>query len=187
MRDKYDGGLVTLSLAMAFVGSYFAISLCEQLRLSFMYSKERYLVVRWFLLTGLAFGGIAIWSMHFIGMASMKLYDESGKNHEIFYDIGISIASLIAVVLLTICGVIVSSYDPLFMKSKAEIVEIFLEDAHRKLTMKEIKQLSSRTIIYLIGTKQLLQLFLGGTIAGTGIVTMHYVGMDAMRFQGKKH
>lgn len=184
LDSDYSPSIVVLSYFIAFLGSYVAISLCEQLRICYMYSKNRFNVVKWFLLTGVAVGGVAIWAMHFIGMSSMSIkHPTTHENLDIYFDIGISIASLLAVTVMVTVGVVVSSYDPLFMKSKAEIIEMFVENA-KKLSMKEIKTMSAKTVLLIICTKNLSTLVIGGVIAGSGVSVMHYIGMEAMEFQG---
>jgi NO-binding membrane sensor protein with MHYT domain len=202
----FNVNLVLLSYAISFLGAYLTISLCEQLRIFHLYNKDdspaalatsstlftkmqrffhRY---KWFGLMGISLGGVGIWCMHFIGMSAMhvKIQDEtSGEWVEVplFLDIGLTIMSLIVSIITVAIGMYVLSFDPLFAKSKSEILEMFVSDL-QNLTLSDLKKKRNFTIIKLIVTKNLKSLISGGVITGCGVVLMHYSGMSAFRFEG---
>lgn len=66
--QTYSTHLVVLSYVIAAVGSYIALSATQKMRkqtgTAYTYSM---------LVAGIAFGGIAVWAMHFVGMLAMKI------------------------------------------------------------------------------------------------------------------
>lgn len=184
----YDAGLVVLSFAISFLGAYSTTGLCEQLRLSLLHRKEYHPF--WYRLyyivcASVALGGIGIWAMHFIGMGSLTLKfkhnDEVIPEH---FNIAISITSLLVVLCMAMAGLMISSFDPMFMKTKAEVMEMFIEDS-KHLTMKEIRTMTNTRLITIISTKSLHYLVAGGVIAGSGAGVMHYIGMGALDMNAK--
>jgi NO-binding membrane sensor protein with MHYT domain len=190
----FNDGIVFLSYAISFLGAYITISLCEQLRLFHLYNKDGWKTnfvdrYKWFLLMGISLGGVGIWCMHFIGMSAMRLKYQDHLSGEwigvpLYYNIWITVLSLLIAIITTGIGMYVLSYDPLFAKSKSEILEMFVNDL-QNLTISDLKKKRNLTIIKLIVTKQLGSLILGGAITGTGVVLMHYIGMAAVNFEGK--
>jgi NO-binding membrane sensor protein with MHYT domain len=204
----FNVNLVLLSYAISFLGAYLTISLSEQLRIFHLYNKDDsptalagsssilvkiqrfFHKYKWFGLMGISLGGVGIWCMHFIGMSAMhlKIQNENGDWVQVplFYDVGITITSLIVSIITTTIGMYVLSFDPLFAKSKSEILEMFVSDL-QNLTLSDLKKKRNFTIIKLIVTKNLKSLISGGVITGCGVVLMHYSGMSAFRFEGEIH
>lgn len=180
LTSKYNKGIVAVSIGISFLGAYMTTSLCEQLRASLLHRRldsvrQKW---KWFALMGIALGGIGIWCMHFIGMASLSI-SVNDQEVDLEFNVLISIVSLIVVVVLTTIGVAVSSQDPLFMKTKGEILEMFIQDTS-KLSMSEVRRMKNLRLLRLISTKSLGYLVTGGVIAGSGVSIMHYIGMEAM-------
>ena len=111
------------------------------------------------------------------------MYDDDGNKIEVEYNIGWTILSLVLVILFSMLGFYISSHDKVFMKTKKEIVEMFVEDAQR-LSMKKIQHMDWYQILSICGLRSLEYLLLGGFCTGSGVVVMHYVGMAAMTFRG---
>lgn len=182
--QTFSPGLVLLSYGVAFLGSYVAICLCEQLRTSYLHGEKNNLWVRgpWLLSIGVSLGGVGIWCMHFIGMSALRLHDDAtNKSIDMAFDIGESIGSLIVVILLASCGVAIASNDRVFAKSRGQILEMFIRESSN-LSMAEIKRTKDSKIIMLISTRELWLLLLGGLTAAAGVCIMHYIGMNAMTF-----
>ena len=185
-KMKYENNIVYLSFAIAFLGSYLTISLCEQLRLLYLRQRDSNLdKVKWFLLMGISFGGVGIWCMHFIGMAAMRSADADGDGARItlYFNIPITIASLVVAILATSLGFFVLSKDRLFAKKKAEILEMFADDL-KHLSISQLKRIKNYTILRLTLVKEMQYVIGGGILTGSGVVIMHYVGMSAVRFHG---
>jgi NO-binding membrane sensor protein with MHYT domain len=182
---KYNNNIVYVSYAIAFLGSYITICLCDQLRLSYLRTTESsiYEKSKWFLLMGIALGGVGIWCMHFIGMSAMRMEDSAGDPVDFYYNIPITITSLIVSVLTTAMGMTIMSYDRLFAKTKKEILEMFVDDL-KHLSLTDAKKAQDGTILMLILTKDVRFLIAGGVLTGGGVCIMHYCGMAAMQFHG---
>lgn len=185
MIGEFNPNIVLLSFGVSFLGAYVAISACEQLRGIYLkYNQPKInVILPWLILIAVSIGGVAIWSMHFIGMAAMSLKHDNGSSVAIRFNIGVSIFSIVAAVLSVIAGVWVASKDKVFAKSKAEILEFFIES----VSLEEMLALSEFQVLLLLATRQLHYLVLGGAIAGSGVVIMHYIGMAAMELDGHIH
>jgi len=115
----FNIGLLFLSFATAFIGSYLAICLLEQLRSAYIHNghQNNMSLMKWFVMIGISLCGIGIWSMHFVGMSAMTLSD----HHEripVSFNIAISIISIIVVVFTTAVGAYISSNYLLNPKQK---------------------------------------------------------------------
>jgi len=185
---KYINGTVFLSYAISFLGSYLTISLCEQLRLQCLRANgstdELTPKLQWFALMGVSLGGVGIWCMHFIGMAAMTLENEKGEHVPFYFNIPITIASLVVSVVMTGVGLFILSKDRLFAKSKSEILDMFISDL-RHLSIGELRKVKNLTMMKLITTKAMGYLVVGGMVTGAGVSVMHYVGMRAVEFDGE--
>ena len=97
MAQHYHHWLVLVSLLVAILASYTAITLALHIRVA-----ARQLALAWLIGGGVAMG-IGIWSMHFVGMLALML------PIEIAYDVGTTILSMvIAIVVSTFALQIVS-------------------------------------------------------------------------------
>jgi NO-binding membrane sensor protein with MHYT domain len=182
---KYNNNLVFVSYAVAFLGSYLTICLCEQLRLSYLRTTDNssYEKLKWFILMGCALGGVGIWCMHFIGMSAMRMEDSAGNILTFYYNIPITITSLIVAMVVTSLGMMIMSYDRLFAKTKKEILDMFVNDL-KHLSFTDAMKVQDSTIFVLILTKDVRYLIAGGVVTGGGICIMHYTGMAAMTYYG---
>lgn len=185
IHEHFEYGKVVMSFSISFVGAYITSSLVEQLRAHYLLSKTRDWIAtgKWFVLMGVSLGGISAWCMHIIGLSAVTLENEFNQRMEMRYNIGVNIMSLLIVCLMTTLGMVISSYDPLFMKTKGEILEMFIQDTSQ-LSLQEIRKLKNTRLLWLISTKSLGYLCFGGFLAGAGIVVMHYTGMAAMHWNG---
>lgn len=93
MLAEFDLSLVTLSYLISVIGSYAALLLAKR-------GADPYDSNRWFCLFGavVALGGVAIWSMHFIGMLAYKL------TIPVSYNLWLTGGSLLVAVLMTGIG-----------------------------------------------------------------------------------
>src|SRR5688572_25945270 len=97
MAQHYHHWLVLVSLLVAILASYTAITLALHIRVA-----ARQLALAWLIGGGVAMG-IGIWSMHFVGMLALML------PIEIAYDVGTTLLSMvIAIVVSTFAPQIVS-------------------------------------------------------------------------------
>ncbi len=184
LKPEFDVKVVLLSIALAFLGSYMTISFCEQFRLCCLGSRSQIFDrTGFFLVMACCLGGVAIWSMHFVGMSSMSLKKPDGSDVAIQFAVIPTLISLFVVVLLASAGLYVSSFDDMFAKTKHEIVELSmsqLKASKQKMTAQQIRKISNRQMIMIITSHSLYKLLLGGLFAGTGVSVMHYLGMWAI-------
>src|SRR5882672_5904008 len=90
MAEHYHHWLVLVSVVVAILASYTALTLALRIRVA-----TRHDAPAWLLGGGVAMG-IGIWSMHFVGMLALML------PIEIAYDVGVTLSSmLIAIVVST--------------------------------------------------------------------------------------
>jgi NO-binding membrane sensor protein with MHYT domain len=139
----YDflSGLVVLSFGISFLGAYVAISLCEQLRQSMLDDKRIYGMrtkishrknhLLLLFLMSLSVSGVGIWSMHFIGMHALMVYDQNGHIVQMQFNVTLSVLSFICVLFTTFVGMTTASYDVIFSKEKQEIMEQLISDTKK--------------------------------------------------------
>ena len=97
MPQHYHHGLVLLSLAVAILASYAALTLAIRIRHSAGWATRG-----WLLGGGFAMG-LGIWAMHFVGMLAMTL------PVPITYDLPITLLSLVVVVAVSTCALSIAS------------------------------------------------------------------------------
>jgi hypothetical protein len=98
---------VVLSCAISFLGAYAAMVTFEQYRLcSYMsISPKLFGPNAELAIIAILLGGVAIWTMHFVGMSSCVLkYRDVDIVSPIYYRIGLTFASLVAVIVLCFIG-----------------------------------------------------------------------------------
>ena len=101
VTSEYSFYLVAISFALAFIGSLMALMVTRRIR------QKNGTVNRAAAITaGVALGGIGVWSMHFVGMAALKLNVASS------YGLVETALSLIAVIVSTSTALIIVSKAP---------------------------------------------------------------------------
>lgn len=75
LEGQYNWAIVLLSLMIAWLGSYVAISLNKRVRMNSFFHRDV-----WLFFSSVAMG-IGIWAMHFIGMSAYQLPIEMKYNH----------------------------------------------------------------------------------------------------------
>eukprot|EP01031_Cornospumella_fuschlensis_P030839 gene30839-37263_t len=135
------------------------------------------------ILIAVCLGGVGTWCMHVIGMSSLTLQRADGSNITIGYNVGISIWSLLAVLVMVTISVMIASNDPMFAKTKKEIIDAFVNRTS-SMSMADAMKISHLGILKIICTQSLGRLLLGGVVAGSGVLVMHYTGVAAMEFEG---
>jgi NO-binding membrane sensor protein with MHYT domain len=122
--------------------------------------------------------------MHFVGMSAVSMRDADGNIIDVRFDIGLTILSLVLVLVFATVGFMISSHDEMFTKSKKQIFELIVMDASA-LSMQRARSITPRVVLWIIGTHAPQYLLYGGFCAGSGVIVMHYVGMAAMEFPGR--
>jgi NO-binding membrane sensor protein with MHYT domain len=169
-----------ISFAMAFLGSYSAVSLAELYRVVCrIHSKFIGPQVTLFLMS-ISIGFSAIWSMHFVGMNAITVSYETTPL-ETNLNLFITILSLLAAITCVYFGFYVSSRDQMFTMSKEEFIQLILSE------VKSFQSLRDNKILFkLILLRNPLPLILGGSIMGSGVIVMHYLGMMAVSTENTK-
>jgi len=182
---KWDGTIVLLSIFTAFIGSYSTVILYEQYRLCSRENRPKLLSPHMLLvLMAISLGGIAIWTMHFVAMSSVKMYQSNGDEIIVRYRQDYTLISLFVVILFCYIGLRIGSYDSAFKDDKHDAIQKFMHDA-RTLTIDEIRRIKNVKIFILSRLFQNISVLLcSGMITATGVCIMHYLGMEAMSFKG---
>jgi len=90
----YNIALVVLSYLIAVMGSYAGLNLAIRIPRA----KPGKDLFTWVLLAAAAIGGVAIWSMHFIGMEAADM------NMPVSYNIGLTVLSMIVAIAFVAIG-----------------------------------------------------------------------------------
>jgi NO-binding membrane sensor protein with MHYT domain len=182
LEVHYNTSHIFLTLGMAFIGSFSAVSLCEQYRLASLSltKKKRHLVL---MLVALALGWGGTWSTHVVGMSSIKLYNED-VNVPVRYNAAIVVLAAIQAVIQIYMGMVMASTDECFNKSRTEIIELFVARTSSSYTLEEIKKLSKWRIFFIVCTHSLARLTFGGFLAGSSVAVMFYTMLQSLEFAG---
>eukprot|EP00607_Mallomonas_marina_P001539 CAMPEP_0182428586 /NCGR_PEP_ID=MMETSP1167-20130531/23130_1 /TAXON_ID=2988 /ORGANISM="Mallomonas Sp, Strain CCMP3275" /LENGTH=421 /DNA_ID=CAMNT_0024611559 /DNA_START=245 /DNA_END=1510 /DNA_ORIENTATION=- len=175
--------MILLSYAISFIGSYVAVALCEQYRLAsinaFKKHDEKLNPLAILAMVAVSIGVVAVWCMHFVGMAAIDLHTSDGSKINIGYDVGLTIASIFSVVICVFLGLLVASRDRAYTKTKEQILDMIVDDAQRS----GVKITSKLQVVVLASLKGVNVLILGGFITAGGVCLMHYLGMMSQRFE----
>ena len=181
LKVVWDPINVLVSIGISFIGMYSGAILYEQFRMCSKDNKPKILSQNVLLiLMAFSFGAVGIWSMHFVGMASVSLFADFNTNAgipvEIRYRIDFTIVSLIVVVLMCYLGLCVASYDKVFSAEISGAIEKFMKDA-RDLSIKEIQRLRKKKRIVINSLfSGFFYLLCGGLITSAGVCVMHFLG-----------
>jgi len=117
--------------------------LCEQFRLSSKENESKLLsktALMW--LMACSIGGVAIWAMHFVGMAAVSFNDPNDEPLPLRYRYDYTLVSLVVVIILAYVGIYICSRDDAFIIDKVDTIDAFIEKS-RKLSITEIKQMKT--------------------------------------------
>jgi NO-binding membrane sensor protein with MHYT domain len=169
---------IIASVGLSFLGTYTTTTLSEQYRVS---QKMKNTSRKQFYLLAMALntGGVAIWSMHFVGMGALVLRERSSqKIMEQYFDVVLTLLSMFCSIVSVYLGIYVASYDPFYRKEPAEIFAFIVERGTRSLSVADMQ---NPTVLWALTLFSDLQLIIfGGLITGFGVCLMHYVGMMSM-------
>lgn len=175
---------VILSIGIAFMGSYATVTMYEQFRLCSKTNRPKLLGPNALLFfTALCLGGVAVWTMHFVGLASVRLVNpETNETEEIYYSDSYLIISLIVIIIMGYTGLLVASSNKIYTKDKADAIEDFILES-KNMSIEKIREMKSKFhFLRSILLEGMVTLVLGGVIAATGVCIMHYIGMEGMVF-----
>mmetsp|Transcript_20701 Transcript_20701/g.34152 ORF Transcript_20701/g.34152 Transcript_20701/m.34152 type:complete len:416 (-) Transcript_20701:1667-2914(-) len=168
---EYSPGYVVLSFVFSLIGSYAAVHVVETFRRETVFKMRCTLI----LLFSVLVGGVGIWQMHFVGMYAVSLKDpETNVYYKQEFNLGITIASYFCAVLFVFCGALIASTDKFFGTSMDGAI-LLLGD----LVSLEQMLGSKYRVRFIALFGGLGRIALGGCVAGSGVVVMHFVGMAA--------
>ena len=181
ISEEWNLKYLFISFTMAFLGSYSAVTLAELYRVVCRIRPKIIGPEITLFLMAVSIGMSAIWSMHFVGMNAVTFsYDNSPL--EIRYNLFLTTVSLLAAIACVYFGLFISSRDQMFTMSKEEFIQLILRE------VKSFHSLRDKKILFkLILLRNPLPLILGGSIMGSGVLVMHYIGMMAMTMNAKVH
>lgn len=124
--------------------------------------------------------------MHFVALSSIQMYSPvDGTLIPVRFRHDLTIGSLVIVVFLCWVGLYIGSLDKVFTKDKNDAVQRFIKDA-RNMSIEEIRKIKSVKVLVLGSLFHSLgSLITAGVITATGVCIMHYIGMQAMVFDGR--
>lgn len=172
---KWNTWLILISFAVAFIGAYCAVTLCEQFRSRSQLNMKHTNATLWCM--AIALGLCCIWSMHFVGMGARILYTQDGQQIKVYYGLGMTFLSLIIAVSFVYIGLRISTRDRIYSKDRSEIFQLIINDAQNA----SIQNIRSKTYLLRIALfKGIWPLLIGGVVTGGGVCVMHYLGMEAI-------
>ena len=184
LRSTLHPEYIALSFGLAFVGSYCGIHLCEQFRLCSKENKPKLISKSsLMILMAISIGGIAIWSMHFVGMTTVGFDHSSSTGQQVMlsYRKDYTYTSLVVVIIMCYIGIYISSRDNFFTNDKHDVLDAHVHEI-RKLSISEIQQMktSSCRVLGRALFRNMTDILLGGIVTGAGVCVMHYLGMMAV-------
>lgn len=197
ITPTWSWGMVALSFLVSVIGSTTAISLNDLRRQSLEQGRSRAL------LAGVSFciGGIAIFTMHFVGMGGIILASPvTGQALPITYDVALTLLSMLCGMASVWLGLYIVSKDPYWAEVVREKRVALMIEHTKQLSLEEASNVWKVRATVLFNSPW--RILAGGTCIGTfrsepssgapltvhrhgtavGVCSMHYCGMAAMRF-----
>lgn len=176
---------LALSFGISFAGAYCGINICEQFRLSTREKSKLLSRELLMLMMAISIGGVAIWSMHFVGMSTISFKDSDGLDVKVRYRKDLTVISLVVAITFCLAGIFICSKDAAFKIERVDTMEEFIKEASL-MSITEIKRMrSANYIMFLALFKSIHLLALGGFITAIGVCLMHYLGMAAIVTEAK--
>ena len=125
--------------------------------------------------TAFVLGSCTIWSMHFIGMHAVSL-----KHTQICYDWGETFASLALTIAGVWMGIFVTNFDVFSGADRVYRLKQFLQ-GNSAVSSKLDRNKASRQIHIVALFYHLHWIALGSVFVALGALSMHYLGMYAMK------
>jgi NO-binding membrane sensor protein with MHYT domain len=176
---------LALSFGISFAGAYCGINICEQFRLSTREKSKLLSRELLMLMMAISIGGVAIWSMHFVGMSTISFKDPDGQYLKVRYRKDLTLISLVVAILFCFAGIFICSKDAAFKIERMDTMEEFIKEASL-MSITEIKRMrSANFIMFLALFKSIHLLSLGGFVTAIGVCVMHYLGMAAIVTEAK--
>ena len=182
LRSVIHREYIVLSFALAFIGCYCGIHLCEQFRLCSKENRPKVLgKYALMMMMAISIGGVGIWTMHFVGMAAVGFIDPYDNVIQLQYRYDETLISLFVVIILCYLGIYICSNDQFFTVDKRDVIKSYVDEV-RNLNISQIRNLNTSVIYILVKslTRNFSRILFGGVITGAGVCIMHYIGMHAV-------
>jgi NO-binding membrane sensor protein with MHYT domain len=179
---EYRAATIALTCAVALIGSYASVSICEQYRIATLSEAIEKQIIS-LILASLCAGGVCVWAVFYVAMSSYRLKAPSGSLVFKTYDTDLALASIAVTTVLHFAGIYLASTDAYFSKSKREIIEDYLKTTSTA-THDTVKGLSKMRVLLLVCTHKLTRILLGGCLSGAALVLMRYMGMASINIPG---
>ena len=104
------------------------------------------------LFMAISVGGVAVWTMHFVGMSAVSFVDPDGVAMTVHYRVDLTMTSLVIVIILCYIGIYMCSHDAAFVMDNVDTVDAFIAQAS-KMSINRIRFLER---IFLISDMDIL-------------------------------
>ena len=129
------------------------------------------------LFMAISVGGVAVWTMHFVGMSAVSFVDPDGVAMTVHYRVDLTMTSLVIVIILCYIGIYMCSHDAAFVMDNVDTVDAFIAQAS-KMSISEMRKMRSKNrILFMALFQDLWKVILGALIMALGVCLMHYLGM----------
>ena len=177
LETSVHTGFLLVSFALAFLGGYITVSLADQFRIAYALTPKFMSQQTVLALMSISVGGVAIWSMHFVGMGALTLKTPDGEVVKLYCDPFVTVMSLICAIVFVYIGIYFSAKGREYSKDRTRIFQMVLKDA-QKMTMNQARSVFTVWRVALL--KGIDNIIIGGLITAAGVCVMHYLGMNAL-------
>jgi NO-binding membrane sensor protein with MHYT domain len=181
-----DQNFFATAVGISIVAAYLSTSITEQLRLSFTMRSDHKVTSSpvWYMALGVGMGTVCLWGMHVVALFAVRLqYKSNGEFIPLTYHAGNIIGALIVVTIGSSLGLFIASFDPMYLKSKVELLEEYLPGGD-DMSLRQLSAMGTGKLLMVIFTNHWGMFVLGGTVNAVCYLAMHLVGMRSLCFQG---
>jgi NO-binding membrane sensor protein with MHYT domain len=180
---EFRAAFISLTVAVAFIGTYGAVAACEQFRIA-VCSRVWDARYKHLLLVAVCLGGVCIWGEFYMSMSSFRLHDHTGKVVLKQYNTALCVSSIPVVIILTYIGLFIASTDSYFTRSKKEIVEIYRTSSKSSEASLPL-DMNSFTANFTVSTHQPYKIVVGSVFMSIAIVVMRIMGYASIYIPGR--
>jgi len=185
LHRVWNPSLIILSCVVSLFGSLATVSLAEEHR----WLKEcetshthGHLIL---LLASISFGGITIWSMHWISIASFHLETAQNEVVTMHVDYAKSVCCCFSAILCVYVGLIIASRDKFFSLARNDRKELLVKEVSSNATLQQIRESGNGRIHYVALVNSIGWIVSGAIISGFGTCSTHYFEMLGIPINAK--
>lgn len=182
MTLEFSSNIALLGFGIAYIGVYVAVCVTEQLRGIFLkYRNPTFLQkTPWIMLNGICVGIISFWGMNYVGFSGMTLKDDQGNIVPITFNPLLAIFALLSGFTGQVIGIFIACNDRFYAKSKAEILDFFVETR----SFQEILSYSESYVTFLLISQEITHSLVGGISSSIGLTGVYFIGLASLEFPG---